>query len=170
MAAKLWVILQWFMRLCCDHSSSNTTLQTFSTMFQYLFPACFATETELIARHFHGFNQHAGSCEPIIRLASKNLMFMRRDRAREGPKPTVLNIVETHPQVRDQSQLIADLLRQLPLLHHATTYIISLGGPPFPFVRFVVRPVVHPSLHPSKAKNGKRRTTHGGGSTSAHKA
>jgi hypothetical protein len=124
----------------------------------------------LIARHFHGFNQHAGSCEPIIRLASKNLMFMRRDRAREGPKPTVLNIVETHPQVRDQSQLIADLLRQLPLLHHATTYIISLGGPPFPFVRFVVRPVVHPSLHPSKAKNGKRRTTHGGGSTSAHKA
>jgi len=126
------------MRLCCDHSSSNTTLQTSSIMFQYLFLACFATEPELQKGCWMGEWGHPhckgiftvststqGSCEPIIRLASKNLMFMRRDRARQGPKPTVLKIVETHPQVRDQSQLIADLLRQLPLLHHAYPYNMS---------------------------------------------
>jgi hypothetical protein len=49
-------------------------------------------------------------------------MFVRRGSGRQGPNLTVLQIVETHPQLRDQSQSIADLLRQLPLLHHAYPY------------------------------------------------
>ncbi len=59
--------------------------------------------------------------------------------------------------------------------YQPSTYIISMGGRPFPSVRSVVRPVVHssfrhPSFHPSKAKNGKRRRRIGDGSTPAHKA
>jgi hypothetical protein len=88
-----------------------------------------------------------GSCGPVKRLASENLMFVRRDSARQGLKPTVFKIVETHPQLRDQSQSIADLLRQLPLLLHAYPHNMSTspGGAvgPLPTPRlqaFVVIP------------------------------
>jgi hypothetical protein len=66
-----------------------------------------------------------GGCGPVIRLASENLMFVRRDSARQGPKPTVLKMVETHPQLRDESQWIGDILRPLPLLHDAYPYNMS---------------------------------------------
>jgi len=66
-----------------------------------------------------------GSCGPVTRLASENLMFVRRDSARQGGKPTVLKKVEIHPQLRDQCQSIANLLRQLPLHHHAYPYNMS---------------------------------------------
>ncbi len=69
-------------------------------------------------------SKQAGS-GPVMRLASENLMFVRRYSARQGPKPTVLKMVETHPQLRHQSHSIADLLRQLPLLHDAYPYNMS---------------------------------------------
>ncbi len=68
-------------------------------------------------------------------------MFVRRGSARQGPKLTVLQIVETHPQLRDQSQSITDLLRPLPLLHHAYPYNM-LNSP-----RAAVDPLLSRRLH-----------------------
>lgn len=97
------------MRLCCDHSSSNTTLQTSSIMFQYLFLARFATELELqrgrlldgwmgtfsLQGIFTVSTNKQGSCVPIIRLTSENLMFVRPNNARQGPtnNPTHILII-----------------------------------------------------------------------------
>jgi hypothetical protein len=54
-------------------------------------------------------------------------MFVRPDSARQRPKPKILKMVETHPQLRDECQSIADLLRQLPLLLHAYPYNMSIS-------------------------------------------